>query len=392
MASAKYDQKRQGWWLTGKDFQKEKEGHKHPYFKKWVTDRFYPNLGKKAQERKMAEMVNEATKIENATISAIKYSDRNKTFIAWEYLDNVEKVSGSTLKKTVDRNRWIVKDFAKWLKKHYPKLMLHQLSRQIAQEFTSDIRKTKSLSTVKNFVQVISWVLKQVLIATEDSDIKYRNPFGDFDFSFLEYEPKVRKAIYTPEQMRELIKPIPPTKFSRTGVYTCVHEVFYVLFMLGWRISDIVAINPSTDVDYEKRTITHIHGKTKKHGIRTVIYLTDRLYKFFEERKNQTSLWPKWKLYSIRKACLARINSLGFQELTEKNSYTFNAYTIHSTRGSVITWLKNANFNNDRIFNYVGHQVQSVEARSYNKFEYTPKESTEDMQLFLDELLFGKEK
>ena len=91
MASAKYDQKRQGWWLTGKDFQKEKEGHKHPYFKKWVTDRFYPNLGKKAQERKMAEMVNEATKIENATISAIKYSDRNKTFIAWEYLDNVEK-------------------------------------------------------------------------------------------------------------------------------------------------------------------------------------------------------------------------------------------------------------------------------------------------------------
>ena len=36
--------------------------------------------------------------------------------------------------------------------------------------------------------------------------------------------------------------------------------------------------------------------------------------------------------------------------------------------------------------------IQSVEGRSYNKFEYTPKESTEDLQLYLDELLFGKEK
>lgn len=390
MASAKYDQKRQGWWLTGKDFQKEKEGIKHPYFKKWVTDRFYPNLGKKAQERRMAEMVNEATKLENATITAIKYSDRNKTFIAWEYLDNVEKVSGSTLKKTVDRNRWIVKEFAAWLKKYYPKLMLHQLSRQIAQEFASDVRKTKSLSTVKNFIQVNSWVMKQVLIATEDSDLKYRNPFSDFDFSVLEYEPKVRKAIYTPEQMRKLVEPVPHTNMSKTGVYKCVHEVFFVLFMLGWRISDVVSINPSKDVDWENRTLTHIHGKTKKHGIRTVIYLTDRLYNFFLERKDQELLWPKWKLYSIRKACLARINSLGFKEITVKNSYTFNAYNIHSCRGSVITWLKNANFNNDRIFYMVGHMIQSVEGRSYNKFEYTPKESTEDMQLYLDNLLFGE--
>jgi integrase len=388
MASAKYDQKRQGWWLTGKDFQKEKEGHKHPYFKKWVTDRFYPNLGKKAQERKMAEMVNEATKIENATISAIKYSDRNKTFIAWEYFNNVEKVSGSTLEKTVQRNKWIINDFANWLKRNYPKLMLHQLSRQIAQEYALNIRNVKALSTVKTFIQVISWIMKQVLVATEDSDLKYRNPFIDFDFSILEAEPKVRKAIFTVEQMRQLIEPVPPTNLSKTNVYKVVHEVFYMLFMTGWRVSDVVSINPSTDIDWEKRTLSHIHGKTKKKGTKTILYLTPRLYDFLYERREQTSLWPKYKLYSLRKACLARITNLGFVEVTKRNKQTINAYCVHSTRGSVITWLKNANFNNDRIEFYVGHATQSVEGRSYNQFLYTPKEATEDLQLYLEKLLF----
>lgn len=388
MASAKYDQKRQGWWLTGKDFQKEKEGHKHPYFKKWVTDKFYPNLGKKAQERKMAEMVNEATKIENATISAIKYSDRNKTFVAWEYFNNVEKVSGSTLEKTVQRNKWIINDFANWLKRNYPKLMLHQLSRQIAQEYALNIRNVKALSTVKTFIQVISWIMKQVLVATEDSDLKYRNPFIDFDFSILEAEPKVRKAIFTVEQMRQLIEPVPPTNLSKTNVYKVVHEVFYMLFMTGWRVSDVVSINPSTDIDWEKRTLSHIHGKTKKKGTKTILYLTPRLYDFLYERREQTSLWPKYKLYSLRKACLARITNLGFVEVTKRNKQTINAYCVHSTRGSVITWLKNANFNNDRIEFYVGHATQSVEGRSYNQFLYTPKEATEDLQLYLEKLLF----
>ena len=38
---------------------------------------------KKKKERRKAEMLAEAMKIENATITSIKYSDRNKTFVAW---------------------------------------------------------------------------------------------------------------------------------------------------------------------------------------------------------------------------------------------------------------------------------------------------------------------
>ena len=389
MASVTYNEKLNGWYLSGKDFQKEKDGHKHPYWKKFITDRFYPNLPKKEKERRKAEMLAEAVKIENATITSIKYSDRNKTFIAWEYLKNVETVSGSTLEKTIERNRWALNDFSNWLKSNYPKLLLHQVNRQIAEEYAIDCRKRKALTTVKTFMQVISWVFKRILVATEDSDLKYRNPFVDFDFSILEQEARMSKAIFTPEQMRKLIEPI-PDKYSRTNVYRVVHEVFYVLFMTGWRVSDVVTINPSTDIDWEKRTLTHIHGKTKKKGTKTVLYLTPRFYDFLYERRDQESLWPKYKLYSLRKACLARITDLGYTEMTQRGKQNFNAYCVHSTRGSVITWLKNANFNNDRVEFYVGHVTQSVEGRSYNRFLYTPKEATEDIQLYLDKLLFGE--
>ena len=86
-------------------------------------------------------------------------------------------------------------------------------------------------------MQVISWVFKRILVATEDSDLKYRNPFVRFwIFSILEQEARMAKAIFTPEQMRKLIEPI-PDKYSRTNVYRVVHEVFYVLFMTGWRVS-----------------------------------------------------------------------------------------------------------------------------------------------------------
>lgn len=388
MSSAKYDEKRNGFWLSFKDFQKEKAGVKHPYGKKFITDKFYPHLPKKAKERRMAEMVNEAARLENATITQIDYSGRNRRFIAWEYFANVEKVSGSTHPTTVERNRWVVNTFVDWLKANYPKLYLHELSRQIAEEYITSLRATKALTTVKTFSQVLSWIMKRVLVATEDSDLKYRNPFENFDFSVIEHEAKVRKAIFTVEQMKQLLEPLPPTNMSKTGIYRITHEIFYILFATGWRISDVCSINPSTDVDWEKRTLTHIHGKTQKRGTRTVLYLTDRLYNFLLERKDQPSLWPKYKLHSLRKAALARINALGFKEMYTKGKATFNAYCVHSTRGTVITWLKNANFNNDRINYLVGHCTQSVEGRSYNKFDYSPKEATEDLSLYLEKIMF----
>lgn len=389
MASCTYDEKRNGFWLSWKDFQKAKEGHKHPYGKKFITDRTYPHLSKKARERRLAELTQEAVKIENATISKIDYTDRNRRFIAHEYFANVEKVSGSTHPATVERNRWAVNTFVDWLKANYPKLYLHELNRQIAEEYIIDLRKAKALTTVKTFAQVLSWIMKRVLVATEESDLKYRNPFDGMDFTILEHEAKVRKAIFTVEQMKQLLEPVPPTQMSRTGIYKIVHEIFYVLFITGWRISDVCMINPSTEIDWEKRTLTHIHGKTKKHGTRTVLYLTDRMYEFFAARKNQTSLWPKYKLHSLRKSALSRIASLGFKEMTPKGKATFNAYCVHSTRGTVITHLKNANFNQDRIDYLVGHCTQSVQGRSYNKFDYSPKEATEDMLLYLESLLFN---
>lgn len=388
MATATYNEKTQTWILNCKDLAKEAKGEKDIYFKRKKKDKAYPTMSKRDRIARMAQMQTMAEEFEQATKAGVYTRDEMKGLIdAVDYLTN--SVTDDMLIKKGSEEYLLAKKrylslFVSWLENNHKGIYLHQINNDIAKSYLLHLSKNGfAFTTIKNVSLILSFIFGRIREKFEDydSEYNYKNPFSkDSNLPRMDYE-RVEREGFTIEQLKQIID-------------NCEDEHLKLLvklgFILGNRKGDLLQLRFTADsIDLENRVITIRQQKTLKHKakIKTKIYITDGLLQLLEPYYNEGEyLFSVWNFRQnvpqsgrVDRMFRELMEKLGLDSGEKKGIKTVHHYSFHCLRGTCITELKKANFNNDLIDYLVGHRGRGIDAAHYNKFWNNPQESTEKM-------------
>lgn len=387
MATATYNEKTQTWILNCTDLAKKAKGEKDIYFKRKKKDKAYPTMSKRDRIARMAQMQNLAEEYEQATKVGVYTHDEMQGVIdAVEYLTNSltdDMIVGRGSQEFMSEKKRQLSIFVSWLSENYKGIYLHQINNDVAKAYLRHVGTTHAYGTVKARATNLSFIFGRIREKFEDydSDYNYKNPFGKAsNLPRMDYS-RVQKEGFTMEEMKRII--------------TATDDEYMQLliklgFILGNRFGDILKLKFTPDsIDLNKRIITIRQQKTKNHKtvIQTKVFITDSLMAllkpYYRKGEYLFSVWnfskgePQQGTPSRAfRAIMAQLDMNTFEKKGKKEVYH---YSFHCLRGTCITELKKAMFNNDLIDYYVGHRGRGIDAAHYNKFGNTPQESTESM-------------
>ena len=136
-------------------------------------------------------------------------------------------------------------------------------------------------------------------------------------------------------------------------------------------------------VDFDKGIIKMTHAKTEKKNIKTELYITELmaeiltalyLMKEYSPNENHDFVFSYWNAgtkkesnwYGCIRANFIKIRQkLNLDTSDKKGKVKTYDYTIHSFRGTVITRLTQAGYNEAMINYLVGHAPRTIEAKHY---------------------------
>ena len=391
--------------MTYTDRTKYRKDGKYLNRTKKVKDTTYPTLPQRQKRLKEAEMVAMAQALEDACGKGkISVKDPNRPIMATDYLEQMETVTAkATSERAIRDRKRIIREFCEWLKesKTYKKLYLHEVTRLVTKDYITYLVNTGlATDTIKKRRKALAVVWGIIIEEFEDanSSIILNNPFSNSNTlrRCLESDEeitkkgkvyRVEKKAFTMPQVREII--------GRVAYYKPIlSKVWHLGFLTGWRIGDILNLTWGA-VDYSKRTLTLISGKTK---IKTILYLTDGLLNLLEEVKAynpNTNADSRIFEFKGRKGCYkinrVVLDEMGLTETAKSGRLNKHLYTFHSLRGTMKTALKVKDYNQSRINYLVGHKERGVDASHYDKFKDNPKAATADILEFLEGVLQGED-
>lgn len=391
MPKITYNTKTKSWHLLYKDPAKL-QTHPWPYTRKCVRDVLYPELQPQEKARRRQEMLLFVLRLSRAEI----VPQADVSLPAETYLAQLEKVCRSTHAATVLNSRVAVQRFRDFLAAEYSGICMHAITTAVAEDFFRSLAHL-SWGTLNKYRTTLSYVMRRLVREQSErgSSLPYRNPFAELDLAEIKAELTVSvKRSFTLPQIRALVQADP--RFPEQ------EYVWHLLYMTGWRLSDILNLRRG-QVDLQRRTLHVTHRKTARYGTATTLWLTEGMLRLLKEvlslHPESDLLFPQWadeqralngsnvnELRFIRSAN-RRLESLGMGGGERRNCRLCRYYSAHSMRGTVITLLKERNFNTERIMYLCGHRGRTLEARAYNRFHEHPKESTADMLLYLERVL-----
>lgn len=387
-----YDTKCSCWRLLYRDPAKLST-HRWPYTRLSIRDAVYPTLSRAEKRRRFLQVQQRVISLEGGDSFALA----DPPLPAVEFLKAAEKKpcrsthAGTRLNSSV-----AVRRFREWVSSRYPRLMMHELTTEKAEAFFRS-QAHLSLGTLNRYRLTLSYLLRRLMLEQRDKGSRwpYKNPFASLDMAEIKCERHLPvKRSFSLPQIRALIRPA-AGDFQQAAVWQ-------LLYLTGWRLYDVLNLRWS-QIDEEARTLRILHRKTARHGIGTVLWIPDTMAALFRElREHQphpTHLFPQWadslngregcNFYEQRfiRAAHRRLNALGMGGGECLNTRHCRYYSAHCMRGTVITLLKEHDFNTERIMYLCGHRGASLEARSYNRFYEHPYEATADMLRYLESLL-----
>lgn len=337
-----------------------------------------------------------------------------KPILAIDYLENLSGDNLTTTRKIEQIKAALlhIKDFIIFLKERYQGIYLHKINRKIALEFANWMTEQKRSFAYKKARWVrLGYVFNRVMINNEESDLPYKNPFWTLKVEDVaEEEPVIHKKTFTPEVVKTLLEEALTTdttqfkKQSKNFLFQR-YAILYIMTLTGIRPKDLILLKWE-QIDMENRTLTIEHNKTKRKGIRSVIFLTAHLLELFNilqgmhktektcskeyvfsfnpcDRKSDKTSMSDY-LYTSTKSDMADF----FVEFRKKHNLTQSvktagkklmAYSMYSLRGTVGTILSNANFNMNNIDYLQGHAPNNTTARFYLDREADPEAATAEM-------------
>lgn len=335
-----------------------------------------------------------------------------KPILAVDYLKNLsgDRLTTTTKIEQIKKAKLCIKDFILFLEEHYSSLYLHKVNKKIALEFAGWMTEQKKSFAYKKSRWVrCGFVFNRVMIAYEESNLKYTNPFRTLKVEDVaEEEPVIHKKTFTPQLVKTLLdeaKVWKHTKNQTKELRFQVYAILYILSICGVRPKDVILMKWE-QIDFDNRTLTIEHNKTKRKGIKSVLWLTPHLLELFvtlrdmhkkykpcskeyvfsfnhyTKKEAKTSMADY--LYSSTKIELNKFfvffrKKFGLTQVLKTGGKKIMGYSMYSLRGTVGTLLSNANFNMNNIDYLQGHAPNNTTARFYLDREADPKAATAAM-------------
>lgn len=386
MATFTYNKKTRTFTVIWKDHAKEALGVKYPYgrkSKKWLGDKAPTASEKRAIEKELMQHADAEEMKSKEQASIIRVHGKSEEITAAGYLMTLKDEELTITKdKTAHRvARHRINTFINWLNTKHRGLALHQVNSAIATQYYKYLEGEKlAYATIQHHIARLRFVFNDAMIKYETSPLKPSNPFATLRLHkvITKVAGHKRKA-YENEQLQQFLHASVKTNQLNKWQLLQRFATYYFLMVTGWRVNDILRLKWES-VDLQQRIIKHTHRKTKNKRLQTELGITDLMHEILLMLKEMQQYAPDnrkefvFALYTGNADTsygnliqhFARLREkwgLDEQEkLGQQKTYT---YTIHSFRGTVITRLTQAGYQDARINYLVGHAPTNTETKHY---------------------------
>lgn len=386
MATFTYNKKTRTFTVIWKDHAKEALGVKYPYgrkSKKWLGDKAPTASEKRAIEKELMQHADEEETKSKGQASFIRIHGKTDEITAAGYLMSLKDDELTITKdKTAHRvARHRINTFINWLNKKHRGLALHQVNSAIASQYYKYLESEKlAYATIQHHIARLRFVFNDAMIKYENSPLKPSNPFATLRLhKVITKVAGHKRKSYTNEQLQKFL--LASTKSNHLNKWQLFQRfaTYYFLIVTGWRVNDILRLKWES-VDLQQGIIKHTHRKTKNKRLQTELGITDLMREVILMLKEMQQYAPDnrkefvFSLYTGNADTsygnliqhFARLREKWelneHEELGMQKTYT---YTIHSFRGTVITRLTQAGYQEARINYLVGHAPTNTEAKHY---------------------------
>lgn len=386
MATFTYNKKTRTFTVIWKDHAKEALGVKYPYgrkSKKWLGDKAPTASEKRAIEKELMQHADEEETKSKGQASFIRIHGKTDEITAAGYLmslkDDELTITKDKTAHSVARHR--INTFINWLNKKHRGLALHQVNSAIASQYYKYLESEKlAYATIQHHIARLRFVFNDAMIKYENSPLKPSNPFATLRLhKVITKVAGHKRKSYTNEQLQKFL--LASTKSNHLNKWQLFQRfaTYYFLIVTGWRVNDILRLKWES-VDLQQGIIKHTHRKTKNKRLQTELGITDLMREVILMLKEMQQYAPDnrkefvFSLYTGNADTsygnliqhFARLREKWelneYEELGMQKTYT---YTIHSFRGTVITRLTQAGYQEARINYLVGHAPTNTEAKHY---------------------------
>lgn len=389
MASISYNKKTRTFTAVWKDYAKEALGERYPYGRKsekWQGVKHPSAKEKREVEKRLMTFADDEEHKSKDKADYIRIHGKDDEITATGYLTNLkdEELSISQNKTTVQQARLIRNDFVTWLDINHKKIALHEINSFIASRYYKHLQAQGiAYGTIRKYTNRLRFLFKQVLIKYEDSPLKYKNPFSTMRLdSVIEQVAEHTRKAFTQSQLRDFLHFSMTSERLNKWQILQRFAIYYFLIVTGWRVNDILLMKWQ-QVDFDKGIIKMTHAKTEKKNIKTELYITELmaeiltalyLMKEYSPNENHDFVFSYWNAgtkkesnwYGCIRANFIKIRQkLNLDTSDKKGKVKTYDYTIHSFRGTVITRLTQAGYNEAMINYLVGHAPRTIEAKHY---------------------------
>ena len=386
MATFTYNKKTRTFTVIWKDHAKEALGVKYPYgrkSKKWLGDKAPTASEKRAIEKELMQHADEEETKSKGQASFIRIHGKTDEITAAGYLmslkDDELTITKDKTAQSVARHR--INTFINWLNTKHRGLALHQVNSAIASQYYKYLEGERlAYATIQHHIARLRFVFNDAMIKYENSPLKPSNPFATLRLhKVITKVAGHKRKSYTNEQLQKfLLASIKSNHLNKWQLFQRF-ATYYFLIVTGWRVNDILRLKWES-VDLQQGIIKHTHRKTKNKRLQTELGITDLMHEILLMLKEMQQYAPDnrkefvFSLYTGNADTsygnliqhFARLREKwGLNEHEELGMQKTYTYTIHSFRGTVITRLTQAGYQEARINYLVGHAPTNTEAKHY---------------------------
>ncbi len=386
MATFTYNKKTRTFTVIWKDHAKEALGVKYPYgrkSKKWLGDKAPTASEKRAIEKELMQHADEEETKSKGQASFIRIHGKTDEITAAGYLmslkDDELTITKDNTAQSVARHR--INTFINWLNTKHRGLALHQVNSAIASQYYKYLEGERlAYATIQHHIARLRFVFNDAMIKYENSPLKPSNPFATLRLhKVITKVAGHKRKSYTNEQLQKfLLASIKSNHLNKWQLFQRF-ATYYFLIVTGWRVNDILRLKWES-VDLQQGIIKHTHRKTKNKRLQTELGITDLMHEILLMLKEMQQYAPDkrkefvFSLYTGNADTsygnliqhFARLREKwGLNEHEELGMQKTYTYTIHSFRGTVITRLTQAGYQEARINYLVGHAPTNTEAKHY---------------------------
>ena len=359
---------------------------KYPYgrkSKKWLGDKAPTASEKRAIEKELMQHADEEETKSKGQASFIRIHGKTDEITAAGYLmslkDDELTITKDKTAQSVARHR--INTFINWLNAKHRGLALQQVNSAIASQYYKYLEGERlAYATIQHHIARLRFVFNDAMIKYENSPLKPSNPFATLRLhKVITKVAGHKRKSYTNEQLQKfLLASIKSNHLNKWQLFQRF-ATYYFLIVTGWRVNDILRLKWES-VDLQQGIIKHTHRKTKNKRLQTELGITDLMHEILLMLKEMQQYAPDnrkefvFSLYTGNADTsygnliqhFARLREKwGLNEHEELGMQKTYTYTIHSFRGTVITRLTQAGYQEARINYLVGHAPTNTEAKHY---------------------------